>query len=265
MIRTCPRSATSQRRKTTILRPEERIPQRRVPPDRLPALGAFADIQRQLAAIEFPAVRAAQRAIEQSAVFRLPEVWAAQDLVAKHFAQSIDFSHLTHAYKAISDAAAISGAVATQKQWADSLAKSIHFPALENALASSAALAAFTENNAALLKSIQDQSDLFARITEGINLKLPTIDVARWLEALDRWINGGHHARDFHHGHYTDRDLLRGGCRALHPVRNRLQASRRSGTPRRTRSGRRLLPAHVERARRHLSTDPRKHSRVARR
>lgn len=133
-------------------------------------------------------MRAAQQAIEQSAVFRLPEVWAAQDLVAKHFAQSIDFSRLTHAYKAISDGAAISGAVAMQKQWADSLAKSIHFPALENALASSAALTAFTENNTALLKSAQDQSDHFARLAEGINLKLPEIDIARWLAALDRWI-----------------------------------------------------------------------------
>jgi len=168
---------------------EGRVPAPRLPPHfRLPALDAFASIQRQLAAIDLSAVRAAQRAIAESEAFRLPEVWAAQDLVAKHFAQSVDFSRLTDAHKVINNASAVTSAFAAQRQWADALAKSIRLPALEDALASSAALAAFTKSNQALLDSIKNQTNLFARITEGIDLKLPRVDFSKLLEAFDRWI-----------------------------------------------------------------------------
>lgn len=155
---------------------------------RLPALNAFASIQRQLAAIDLSAVRAAQRAVAESPVVRLPEVWAAQDLVAKHFAQSVDFSRLTGAHKVINDVSVATSAVAAQQQWADALATSIQLPALEGALAASAALAAFTKGNQALLDSIKNQIDLFARITERIDLKLPTVDFSKFREAFDRWI-----------------------------------------------------------------------------
>ena len=168
---------------------EGRVPAPRLPFHfRLPALDAFASIQRQLAAIDLSAVRAAQRAIAESAAFRLPEVWAAQDQVATHFAQSVDFSRLTDAHKVINEASGFTSAFAAQQQWADALAKSIRLPALEAALASSAALAAFTKSSQAMLDSIKDQTDLFARITEGIDLKLPTVDFSKLLEAFDRWI-----------------------------------------------------------------------------
>jgi len=170
---------------------EESVPDRRVSPVvRFPALDAFSSIQRQLAVIDFSAVRAAQGAFDQSAALRIREVLAAQDLVAKHFAQSIDFSHLKAAYKAISDTSAIANVFAAQKQWAHSLVRSIHFPALEDALASSVAFTAFRESNAALLDSTKSQADIFARIAAGVDLELPTIDIAKWLEALDRWIPG---------------------------------------------------------------------------
>lgn len=169
---------------------EEETPARRSPSrGAFPALGAFSVIQRQLAAIDFSALTAAQRAVEQATAFRIPEIVAAQEVVAKHFAHSIDFSHLAAAHKAlVVDAGAITNTVAAQEQWADSLAKSVDFSALNNALASSAALTAFTETSNALTESLQRQTDVFARITEGISFKLPTIDVARWLEAFDRWI-----------------------------------------------------------------------------
>jgi hypothetical protein len=153
-----------------------------------PALSAFSAIQRQLAAFDFSALTAAQRAVEEATAFRIPEIVAAQEVVAKHFAYSIDFSHLAAAHKALVDAPAITNTVAAQEQWAASLAKSVDFSALNNALASSAALAAFTETSNALTKSLERQADVFARITEGISFKLPTIDVATWLEAFDRWI-----------------------------------------------------------------------------
>ena len=100
----------------------------------------------------------------------------------------MDFSGLTDALKVINEASSVTSSAAAQQRWADALAKSIHFPALEDALASSAALAVFTKSNQALLDSIKDQSDLLARITQGIELKLPTVDFSSLLEALDRWI-----------------------------------------------------------------------------
>ncbi|MBK5221362.1 MAG: hypothetical protein JJE52_00490 [Acidimicrobiia bacterium] len=168
---------------------ESRIPAPWLPPNfRLPELEAFASIQRHLAAIDLSALRSAQEAIADSAAFRFPEVLAAQDLVAKHFAASMDFSHLMDAQKVIIETSAFTNAFAAQQQWAEALADSIRLPALEDALASSAALAAFTESNRALLDSIADQADLFARITEGINLNLPNVDFSKLLEFVDRWI-----------------------------------------------------------------------------
>jgi hypothetical protein len=168
---------------------EGRVPACRPPLHfRWPALDAFASIQRQLAVMDLSAVRAAQRAIAESAAFGLPEVWAVQDLVAKHFANSVDFSGLADARKAIDEASSVTSAFAAQQQWADSLAKSIRLPALEDALASSAALAAFTKSNQALLDSIRDQTDLLARIAEGIDVTLSTVDFSKLLEGIDRWI-----------------------------------------------------------------------------
>jgi hypothetical protein len=167
----------------------DRLPAPRLPLNfRLPELDAFASIQRQLAAIDLPAVRAAQRAIAESGAFRLPEVWAAQDLVAKHFAHSVDFSRLTDAYKVISEASAVTNTFAAQQLWADALSKSIHLPALKDALASSAALAAFTNSNQVLLDAIKDQTDVFGEITWGIDLRFPEIDFSELLEPLERWI-----------------------------------------------------------------------------
>lgn len=155
---------------------------------RFAQLGAFANLQRQLVGIDFAAVSAARRAVEQSAGLRLPGFWATQDLVTKHFAGSIDFPALTSALKGITESATISGVVAVQRQWADSLAKSIHFPALEKAFTSSAALAALAQSNTELLGAVTVQGDVLRRIAEGIQPKLPTIEFARWLENLGGWL-----------------------------------------------------------------------------
>lgn len=163
---------------------------------RSPALDAFASAQRQLAAIDLSAVRAAQRALAESATSRLPEVWAAQDQVAKHFAQSLDFARLTDAREVIDKASAVTTAFAAEQGWADALAKSIRLPALEEALASSAALATFTNSNRALLDSIKDQTDVLARIAEGIDFKFPEVDFSKLWEAVDRWIPANRRAVD---------------------------------------------------------------------
>ena len=158
--------------------------------DPLRGLDAFSAIQRQLAAIDFAALTGAQRAIEQATAFRIPAILAAQDAIAKNFAQSIDWTALAASHKALIDTGALSAAVGVQTKWAESLAKAVDFSALHDAIASSAALTAFTATNQALTDSLKQQTDLFARITEGITFKLPEIDFSQWIEALDRWIPG---------------------------------------------------------------------------
>jgi hypothetical protein len=151
-------------------------------------LDAFSAIQRELAAVDFTALTAAQRAIEQATAFKIPEILAAQDAVAKHFAGSIDFSRLASTHNALINAGALSAATAARTKWADSLAKAVDFTALRDAVVSSTALTAISDANKALTASIQRQTEVFARIAESVTFKLPAIDVAKWVAALDRWI-----------------------------------------------------------------------------
>jgi len=83
----------------------------------VPSLGAFAAIQRNLASIDFSAIRAAQHALEQGGVFQ--KIVEAQEEIAKNFARSIDFSGIAATHKAIVDFGGAQ-AVAAQKQWAES-------------------------------------------------------------------------------------------------------------------------------------------------
>lgn len=148
----------------------------------VPSLDAFAAIQRSLASIDFSAIQAAQRAIEQAS--GLQKMIEAQNAIAGNFARTIDFSHLAQTYKALTDAGAAVQAVTAQQKWAESLAKSVDFSALNSALASSAGLNA----SAAFAESLRQQIDFFARITRAATFKFPTIDIPGLLESLDRWI-----------------------------------------------------------------------------
>jgi hypothetical protein len=152
----------------------------------LPSLDAFAAIQRSLASIDFSAIEAAQRAIEQTGAFA--KIIEAQEAIAKNFARSIDFSGIAATHKAIADAGVAAQAMTAQHQWAESLAKSLDFAALNRAVASSAALDEWARTSAAFNESLRKQTELFARIAEGITFKLPTIDLPGLLAALDRWL-----------------------------------------------------------------------------
>lgn len=151
----------------------------------VPSLDAFAAIQRNLASIDFSAIRAAQRALEQGGVFQ--KIVEAQEEITKNFARSIDFSGIAATHKAIVD---FGGAQATaaQKQWAESLAKSVDFSALVRAVSSFAALDEWAQTSTAFSETLREQTELFARITESVTFKLPTIDVPGLLAALDRWL-----------------------------------------------------------------------------
>jgi hypothetical protein len=157
-------------------------------PEPMRGLEAFSALQRQLAAIDFTALTAAQHAIAQATAFKIPQIFAAQDAVAKHFAQTIDFSRLASTHKALIDAGALNAAMTAQTQWAASLAKSVDFSALNQAIVSSTALTAFTETHRALAEKLTQQTDFFAKIAGNFQFELPEIDISKWIEALDRWI-----------------------------------------------------------------------------
>lgn len=151
-------------------------------------LDAFSATQRQLAAIDFSALTAAQRLVEQTTTFKIPAIIAAQDAIAKNFAKSIDFSQLAATHRALIDAGATVKAAVTQKRWAEALATSVDVSALNQALASTAALDASTKPITAFIDSLRPQAEFFSRISENFTFKLPKIDVPGLLEALDRWI-----------------------------------------------------------------------------
>jgi hypothetical protein len=151
-----------------------------------PSLDAFAAIQRSLASIDFSAVQAAQRAFEQADAFK--KIIETQEAIAKNFAGSIDFSGIASTHKAIVDAGAAVPATVAQQKWAESLAKSVDFSALNRAVSSSAALDEWARTSASFNESLRKQTELFARIAEGVTFKLPSIDMPGLLAALDRWL-----------------------------------------------------------------------------
>lgn len=152
----------------------------------VPSLEAFAAIQRTLASIDFSAIQAAQRAIEQ--VGAVKKIVDAHEAIANSFAGSIDFSGIAATHRAIVDAGIAAPAMAAQKQWAESLARSIDFSALDRAVSSSAALDDWARTSPAFNESLRKETEFFARIAESITFKLPSIDIPRLLAALDRWL-----------------------------------------------------------------------------
>lgn len=79
-------------------------------------------------------------------------------------------------------------AQAAQQQWAQSLARSIDFAALNDAVAASAALGSYTRTSEAFNESLRKQTEYLARIADQVTFNLPSVDLAGLLEALDRWI-----------------------------------------------------------------------------
>ena len=151
-----------------------------------PSLEAFAAIQRRLASVQFSAIVDAERAFKQGGAFK--EFAEAQEAIIRNFASSFDFSGIAATHKSIVDAGVAAPAIERLKQWAESLAKSIDFAALNGAVSSSAGLDAWARTSAAYNESLRAQSELFARIAEDITFKLPAIDNSSLAVALDRWL-----------------------------------------------------------------------------
>lgn len=154
--------------------------------DANPSLNLFASVQRMLASIDSSAIQAAQRAIEGADTFK--KIVEAQDAIATNFVRSLDFSRIAATHKAIADTGTTAQAIEAQKQWAAALAESIDFSALERAVESSAALDQWARTSAAYSQSFREQTEFLARIAGDIPFKLPTIDTAKLIAALDRWI-----------------------------------------------------------------------------
>jgi hypothetical protein len=113
-----------------------------------PSLDAFAAVQRNIASMDFSAVRAGQRAFQHAGAFKT--IIEAQEAITKNFARSIDFSGIAATRKAIVDAGFAGRAMAAQKQWAQTLANSLDFSALSRAASSSAALDEWARSRARL-------------------------------------------------------------------------------------------------------------------
>ena len=141
----------------------------------MPSLDAFAAIQRHLAFTDFPAIKAAQRLLDQSGIAKALE---AQDAIAKHFARSLDFARLTESHRRILDSGLVAHAQAAQQQWAQSLASSINFAALNDAVAASAALGSYTRTSEAFNESLRKQTEYLAQIADRVTFSLPTVDLS---------------------------------------------------------------------------------------
>jgi hypothetical protein len=108
-------------------------------PERRHSLDAFSALQRQLAVVDFSGLTAAQRAIAKMTASNIPAILAAQNAIAKHFAQSINFSGLASTYKALLRSESFMTSATAQTQWAEALSLAVDFSALRDAFASSAA------------------------------------------------------------------------------------------------------------------------------
>lgn len=155
-------------------------------------LQAFASVQRQLAALDFSAVLAVQRAMsEPVAVSNIPAIIAAQQSVAKNFARSINFSKLgpLHGSLLLSDAAAT--ADEARFQWADALTRAIDVSALQRAnqaILSSGAVQVLAEWDQSLVESIRNRIDVLVDPFKALRVDIPKLDLSDLIGAFDRWI-----------------------------------------------------------------------------
>jgi hypothetical protein len=155
---------------------------------RLRGLDDFARLQRQLAAVDFTALAAARRSIENATSNQIPGIVAAQDSIAKSFGQSVDFTLLAATYKSVSKDATLEAITTAQKRWAESLGNAIDVSALDRALESTKAIASFSTASQALVDVFRQEKELLARIADSARFTLPRFDTTRWIELLDRWI-----------------------------------------------------------------------------
>ena len=147
-------------------------------------LSEFPYLQRSLAAINFPAIQAAQRALDGSGLAHLAET---QKAIARSFAHSVDFATVADAYQKILSLP-LSPLEGLRLQWVEALASSIDFSAVADAFQQSSGLQAILRDAASFQELLRQQTELLARISEQMATSLPKIDTSRLRIALDRWI-----------------------------------------------------------------------------
>jgi hypothetical protein len=156
------------------------------------SLDAFASGQRHLAALDFSAVHAAQRALSQSvAATNLSAIRALQEAVTKDFAKTIHFSLLAPLHEALLKSDAVAAAVAAQSQWAQALSRAIDVPALERAnqaIVASGVLRNLSDSSQAILESLRSRVNVGAEFYKAFQFELPKLDVSGFIAALGRWI-----------------------------------------------------------------------------
>ena len=145
-------------------------------------LAAFAAAQRQLVAVDFPALTAAQQAINQATAIPISHIVAAHDGIVKNFARSFDFSGIAAAHKSIIAAGTLKARVAPEMRWAASLSKAIDLSALHAAFAAlSAALSSPLVTNQVFAEAFKLPTDVLEQIAERSTFKLPEFGFGKWI------------------------------------------------------------------------------------
>ena len=146
-------------------------------------LSGFALIQRSLASIDFSAIQAAQRALDNQGLGKLAET---QRTIAESFAKSIDFGVVADAQRTF--AKSVLPAEEVRLQWAEVLSKSIDFSAISDAMQQSTGLETFLRDSAAFQEQLRQQTELFAQISEQLAASMPKVDTSKIRAALERWV-----------------------------------------------------------------------------
>jgi hypothetical protein len=145
-------------------------------PDVVRNVEAFRSLQRHIAGLDLSAVRAAQRAVESAlSSVNIAAIVAAQDTIARYIAQSLDFSGLQAAGKALAAAANLTAAPEAQQRWAQTIAASIDLSALRRAneaLVSSPALAPVRQAQESWAEAVARQVD-FTALADKVTIALP--------------------------------------------------------------------------------------------
>lgn len=140
----------------------------------------FRDLQRTIAAMDFTGIRAAQQAAEAFAT-QIPDLAALQNTIQTYIARSVDFSAIAAIQRNFANLPLPQ--ILEQAKWAEGIAESLNLPALQQAndLLAATNFPGLTDTTSALAVALAAHSQDWLKTFQ-------TIDIARLLEGLDRWL-----------------------------------------------------------------------------
>jgi len=140
----------------------------------------FQDLQRTVAAIDFGGIRAAQQAAAAFAS-QLPNLDSFQKKIQEQIAHSVNFSAIADLQRA--RARIEIPKIADQAKWAEGLAQAVNMSALQQAndLLASTKFSAIADAQSSIAAALSAHSEQWLKSFASIN-------IARLLEGLDRWI-----------------------------------------------------------------------------